>query len=60
MRLQSPERMQNKAAMEANFGLLTPNLWPYCSRGDSTEAAIFHQILVLPSVRNSARFLTWW
>jgi hypothetical protein len=27
MRLQSPKRMQNKAAMEANFGLLTSDLW---------------------------------
>jgi hypothetical protein len=59
MRLQPPQRMQKKAAMEADSGCETA----ICGRiaiWHIAETGIFHQIIVSPSARNSARFLTRW
>jgi hypothetical protein len=60
MRLQLPERMQNNAAMEANFGPQTRNLWTHrpqdhrrnrhfssnCRSGVSTKLSAFSNAVV--------------
>jgi hypothetical protein len=47
MRLQSPERMQKNAAMEANFSC-KPAICGRIAPRDIAETGIFYQIIVQP------------